>query len=193
MRTVSFAEAIEKALARAMADDPRIIIMGEDVHTIRRNLFVRFGKDRVRAAPISESAFVGAAVTAAMAGLRPVVEVMIVDFICVGVHRALEAAERLQDHGISAGVIDLRTVSPLDRDFVCASVARTGGMLVVDEDYKEFGLSGELAASVMEAGLTVKFARVATEETIPYARHLEEQVLPNTMRIVDAAQRLLND
>ena len=337
MRTISFAEAIEKALARAMAGDPRIIIMGEDVHTIRRNLFVRFGKDRVRAAPISESAFVGAAVTAAMAGLRPVVEVMIVDFIgvaidallnhaakveafsdgqwrvpmvvraacgggygdggqheqslwgwlahipglnivvpsnpadaaglmtaalahpgpviylehklladywldylgsggratvhydvprdgafgpiledwrpvpigravgCrdgndltiisvgVGVHRALEAAERLQDHGISAGVIDLRTVLPLDRDFVCASVARTGGMLVVDEDYKEFGLSGELAASVMEAGLTVKFARVATEETIPYARHLEEQVLPNTMRIVDAAQRLLND
>ena len=44
MHPISFAEAIEKALARAMAEDPRIIIMGEDVHTLRRNLFVRFGR-----------------------------------------------------------------------------------------------------------------------------------------------------
>ena len=73
MRTLSFAAAIEDALLQAMADDDRILIFGEDVHALRRNLYVRFGERRVRPAPISESAFLGAAVGAAMAGLRPVV------------------------------------------------------------------------------------------------------------------------
>jgi len=96
MRTMSFADAIEDALAQAMAQDPRIIILGEDVHTIRRNLFVRFGKERIRATPISESAFVGAAVTAAMAGLRPVVEVMLVDFIAVAMDALLNHASKIE-------------------------------------------------------------------------------------------------
>lgn len=61
---MSFAEAIEDALAQAMAADERVVIVGEDVHMLRVNLFARFGKERVRAAPISESAFVGAAATA---------------------------------------------------------------------------------------------------------------------------------
>jgi pyruvate/2-oxoglutarate/acetoin dehydrogenase E1 component len=90
MRQVTFAEAIESAIAQAMAADPRIIILGEDVHTIRRNLFVRFGSQRVRATPISEGAFVGAAVAAAMGGLHPIVEVVLVDFIgadSTGYHR----------------------------------------------------------------------------------------------------------
>ena len=63
MRTLSFADAIEDALAQAMASDSRIIIFGEDVHTLRLNLYARFGKERVYTTPISESAFVGAAVT----------------------------------------------------------------------------------------------------------------------------------
>ena len=73
MKKMSFADAIESALVGAMDADERIIIMGEDVHTIRRNLYVRFGKQRVRATPISESAFLGAGVAAAMGGLRPIV------------------------------------------------------------------------------------------------------------------------
>jgi len=330
-KTTSFADAIEAALAQAMAADPKIIILGEDVHMLRRNLLVRFGRKRVLPTPISESAFVGAAVAAAMAGLHPVVEVMLVDFmgvamdallnhaakietfsggkwkvplvvraacgggygdggqheqslwgwlahipglvvvvpatpfdagglmlsaleydgpiiylehklladywleflgsggrktvsydiprdgayatipqkwqpvplgkaverrngsdvtivsVGVGVHRALEAAEILHEHGVSAGVIDLRTISPLDRDTVCEAVAKTKRLLVVDEDYQGFGLSGELAAIVLEAGLTPSYARVCTQGTIPYARHLEDQVLPNTQRIVQAA------
>jgi pyruvate dehydrogenase E1 component beta subunit len=91
-----FGEAIETALAQAMADDPRIVILGEDVHTLRRNLFVRFGRERVRAAPISEAAFVGAAVSAAMAGLRPVVEVMMVDFLGVAMDALLNHAAKLE-------------------------------------------------------------------------------------------------
>src|SRR3990172_8273272 len=83
MRSMRFVDAIEDALAVAMAQDSRIVIFGEDVRMLRRNLFIRFGQRRVRDTPISEGAFVGAAVTAAMAGLRPVVEVMMVDFVGV--------------------------------------------------------------------------------------------------------------
>lgn len=110
----------------------------------------------------------------------------------VGVHRALEAAERLrQDHGISAGVLDLRTVSPLDREAVCGETAVTQKLLVVDEDYEGFGLSGELAAVVLEAGIPAKFTRICTETTIPYARHLEDATLPNVERICAAALQLM--
>ena len=57
MRNMTFAQAIEDALAYAMEKDSRIIIMGEDVHMLRVNLYSRFGKERVRSTPISESAF----------------------------------------------------------------------------------------------------------------------------------------
>jgi pyruvate dehydrogenase E1 component beta subunit len=330
-----FTEAIDEALAHAMAGDRRIIVFGEDVPLLRRNLLVRFGPDRVRGTPISESAFLGAGVAAAMAGLRPVVELYMVDFIgvamdallnhaakletfsggtwraplvvrapCgggygdggqheqslwgwlahipglevvvpstpadagglmlaalehdgpvvfleskllsetwleflgsggrrsveydvpaegahgpvprvwepvplgqavlrragedvtlvsvgVGVHRALEAAEALGEEGISAGVLDLRTISPLDKATLCEAVAHTGRLLVVDEDYESFGLSGELAAVVLEAGIPVKYARVCTQTTIPYACHLEDETLPNLARIRTAVEQLM--
>jgi pyruvate/2-oxoglutarate/acetoin dehydrogenase E1 component len=92
--------------------------------------------------------------------------------------------------GIDCEVIDLRSVRPLDRTAVTESVGRTGGLLVVDEDYREFGLSGELAATVLEAGLSPRFARVCVDQTIPYARHLEDRALPNVERIVTAARAL---
>jgi pyruvate dehydrogenase E1 component beta subunit len=336
MRNRKFGDAIEQALAEAMAKDPNIIILGEDVHTLRRNLFVRFGQKRVRHTPISESAFLGAAVGAAMAGLRPVAELIMVDFVAVcvdallnhaakldvfsggrwqcplvvrmacgggygdggqheqslwgwlahipgmsvvvpstpadayglmlsaleqdspviymehklladywleflgsggrktvsfdvpgegaagpiprgtgsvpigeavirrsgtdltivslgvGVHRSLEAAELLESKGISAEVIDLRTVTPLDKDLVCGAVSKTRRLLCVDEDYEQFGLSGELAAIVLEKGLSPSYARVCTRTTIPYARHLEDETLPNVQRIVETASRLVS-
>jgi pyruvate dehydrogenase E1 component beta subunit len=335
MRKLSFAAAIEEALAAAMAADSRIVVFGEDVPMLRRNLLARFGPERVREAPISEAAFVGAAVGAAMGGLRPVVEVMLVDFVgvCVdallnhaakvetfsggrwkvplvvraacgggygdggqheqslwgwlahipglsvvvpstpadaaglmlgsiehdgpvvflehklladywldylgsggrttvsydvpkagaegpvpdehhpiplgqaierregrdstlvsvgvGVHRCLEAADQLEADGISAAVIDLRSVSPLDRETVRESVADTGRLVVVDEDYRDFGLSGELAAALLEAGLDFDYARVCTETTIPYSRELEERTLPSVGRIVEAVRNMM--
>ena len=335
MKTMRFSEAIDSALAQAMREDPRVILLGEDVPLLRRNLLARFGPRRVRGTPISESAFLGAGVAAAMAGLRPVVEMYMVDFLgvtmdallnhaakveafsggqwtapvvvrapCgggygdggqheqslwgwlahipglsvsvpstpadaggmmlaalqhdgpviflehkllsetyleflgsggrrtvhydipaegtrgrvphkwvptplgkaalrrdgshvalvsvgVGVHRALEAAQALEAEGISAAVLDLRTVSPLDAAALCEVVARTGHLLVIDEDYETFGLSGELAAVVVEAGIPFRYARVCTRSTIPYARSLEDQTLPNVDRIRSAARRLL--
>ncbi len=335
MRTSFFTQAVDDALAQAMGEDPDIIVFGEDVPLLRRNLLVRFGPARVRGAPISESAFLGAGVAAAMAGLRPVVELYMVDFlgVCmdallnhaakvetfsggrwsapvvvrapcsggygdggqhgqslwgwlahipglsvvvpstpadagglmlaalrhdgpvvflepkllsetwleflgsggrktvdydvpadgakgsvpdrwepipfgraalrrhggdvtivgvgVGVHRAIEAAYALEAEGISADVLDLRTVAPLDRTAVEASVARTGRLLVVDEDYEAFGLSGELSALVLEAGLPCRYGRVCTRTTIPFARHLEDETLPNAERIRAGVRKLM--
>jgi pyruvate/2-oxoglutarate/acetoin dehydrogenase E1 component len=109
----------------------------------------------------------------------------------MGVHRALEAAQALELEGISAGVLDLRTIAPLDKTAVCEMVAQTGRLLVVDEDYEAFGLSGELAAIVLEAGVYCKYARVCTKTTIPYARALEDQILPNTQRICVSSRKLM--
>ena len=334
-RDTTFAAAIERALAQAMARDERVVVLGEDVRTLRRSLYVRFGGHRVRDAPISEAALLGAALGSAMAGLRPVVEITFVDFVgvaldqllnhaakveafsggrwqapmvvrcaCgggygdagqheqalwgllagipglvvvvpstpadaaglllsaidhpgpvvflehklladywldylggagrpgvtfdvpaagaagpvpqpllpvplgkaalrrdghdvalvslgVGVHRCLEAAEALDGEAVSAAVLDLRSVAPLDRAAVADVARTTGRVVVVDEDYARGGLSGEVAAVLAEEGVDARYARVTTEETIPYARHLEAAVLPNVPRILAAARSLL--
>jgi pyruvate/2-oxoglutarate/acetoin dehydrogenase E1 component len=110
----------------------------------------------------------------------------------VAVHRALAAAERLAtERGAQAAVLDLRSVQPLDREAVAAAVRCSGRLLVVDEDYRDYGLSGELAATVLEAGIAARFARVCVEDTIPYDRRREERALPNVDRILEAATRLL--
>jgi acetoin:2,6-dichlorophenolindophenol oxidoreductase subunit beta len=335
MREMFFTQAVEDALAQAMADDPRIVVFGEDIPLLRRDLLVRFGPKRVLGAPISESAFLGAGVAAAMAGLRPVVELYMVDFVgvaidallnhaakleafsggkwkasvvvrapcsggygdggqheqslwgwlahipgltvivpstpadagglmlaalqhdgptvflepkllsesCleflgsggrktvqydvpaegargevpqkwepvpigksvlrrtgrdvsivsvgVGVHRAGEAADILQKEGISADVLDLRTVCPLDVPSLYEAASRTGRVLVVDEDYEGFGLSGEVAAVLAEKGLSVKYRRVCTRTTIPYSRKLEDETLPSVSRICASARELM--
>lgn len=335
MKTLKFMQAADSALAQAMAQDSSIVLFGEDVRGLRLDLYVRFGPERVRNTPISESAFVGAAVAAAMAGLRPVVELYMVDFLSVAidailnhaskmctfsggtwsapvvvratcgagygdggqhgqslwgwlahipdivvvvpstpadagglmlaalqhdhpviflehvllsenwldflggasrktvtfdtpadgavglvpdtwepilfgrakhlrrgqdlsiislgvsVHRALQAAHLLAEDGIDAEVIDLRTVCPLDVEAICASVSKTGRLLVVDEDYSRFGLTGEVAAVALEAGLNFKYARVATEDTLPYNRALEAAALPNVEKIIRAAVDLM--
>ena len=335
MRSMFFTQAVDDALAQAMAADSRIVVFGEDIPLLRRDLLVRFGPKRILGAPISESAFVGAGVAAAMAGLRPVVELYMVDFagvavdallnhaakleafsggrwkapvvvrapcsggygdggqheqslwgwlahipgltvvvpctpadagglmlaalehdgptiflepkllseswleflgsggrktvqydvppegarghvpqkweplpigkallrrggndvsivsVGVGVHRALQAADVLQKEGISAGVLDLRTIAPLDVSSLCEAAARTGRLLVVDEDYESFGLSGEVAAVLAEKGLSVKYRRICTRATIPYARRLEEEAVPNVERICAGAKELM--
>lgn len=335
MTRLKFGEAIDQSVARAMARDERILVFGEDVPMLRGPLAARFGASRVLAAPISESAFVGAAIGAAMAGLRPIVELMMVDFagvcfdaflnqmsrlrdfsggawtcplvvrtacgggygdagqheqalwglmggipgltvvvpstpadaaglmtaalqhdgpvvflehkllseswleflgrggrdtvtfdvppdgaegevpegmppvpigkavlrregrdltivsLAVGVHRALAAAADLEQRGISCEVIDLRTVRPLDRATLAASAARTRRVLVVDEDYREGGLSGEIAASVLEGGVAPRFARVCLEGTLPYDRAREARALPNVERIRQSALELM--
>jgi 2-oxoisovalerate dehydrogenase E1 component len=85
-RQIAYWQAINEALAEEMAADPSVILMGEDIgvyggaYGATRGLLERFGPDRVRDTPISEAAIAGAAVGAAMNGLRPVMEIMYVDF-----------------------------------------------------------------------------------------------------------------
>jgi pyruvate/2-oxoglutarate/acetoin dehydrogenase E1 component len=123
--------------------------------------------------------------------LRRAGDDVIIVSVGVGVHRAQEAARALETEGISAGVLDLRTISPLDKTAVCEAVAQTGRLLVVDEDYEGFGLSGELSAVVLEAGISCRYARVCTQTTIPYARHLEDQSLPNQQRICASVRQVM--
>jgi pyruvate dehydrogenase E1 component beta subunit len=89
MRELSYSEAIREALAEEMARDASVFVMGEDVGTfggvfgVTGDLMQRFGEDRVRDTPISENAIVGAALGAAMMGMRPVIEIMFGDFLPV--------------------------------------------------------------------------------------------------------------
>ncbi len=85
MRT-TYREALRAALREALKRDPRVFLMGEDVgryggtYAVSKGLLEEFGPERVRDTPLSESAFVGAGIGAAMAGMRPIVEVMTVNF-----------------------------------------------------------------------------------------------------------------
>lgn len=335
MRELGYGEAIDQAIEDAMARDETIVLIGEDAPLLRAPLYARFGADRVLGAPISESAFVAAATGAALGGLRPVVELYMVDFVAValdavlnqmakieafsggtwacplllrapcggwygdggqheqalwgmlasipgltvvapstpadaygltttalshpgpvvlleakllseawleflgsggretvsfdvppegargrvefaavpfgeaavrrggidatlcsvsvGVHRALAAAATLAKEGISCEVVDLRSLRPLDAASVVDSVRRTGALVVIDEDYRECGLSGELAAAVLEAGLAPRYARVCVEDTLPYARAREDAALPNIDRIRAAVASVVAD
>jgi pyruvate dehydrogenase E1 component beta subunit len=336
MPELGYSDAIDLALAEAMAEDDRVLVFGEDVPLLRRDLAARFGPDRVRGAPISESAFVGCAVGAAMADLRPVVEVMLVDFlgVCfdallnhaakfeafsggrwpvplvvrvacgggygdggqheqclwgllagvaglsvvvpsspadaaglmrtalehrgpvvfcehkllseswldwmggasrptvsfdvptagargevpvpieavplgrgrevrsgadlalvsvgVGVHRCLEAADELAADGVEATVVDLRSVSPLDNELLAEVATRCRAVMVADEDYLRFGLSGEVAAVVAGVDQDIKFGRVGVDDVLPYARRLEDAALPDADLISAAAHNLLD-
>jgi len=112
----------------------------------------------------------------------------------LSVHHALDVAERLAPEGIDVEVLDLRSIVPLDREAILASVSQTGRLLVVDEDYQSFGLSGEVIATVAEAGpsLLRHVSRVAVPDVpIPYAHGLEEAVLPSPARIEAAVREAL--
>ncbi|MDA8080395.1 MAG: alpha-ketoacid dehydrogenase subunit beta [Actinomycetota bacterium] len=115
--------------------------------------------------------------------------------LSLSVHHALDAADDLAQHGIDCEVIDLRSLVPLDREAVLESVSKTGRLLVVDEDYQSFGLSGELAAVVAETDprlLKAPVSRLAIPDVpIPYSRTLEYAVLPTMERIVSAAKRVM--
>jgi pyruvate/2-oxoglutarate/acetoin dehydrogenase E1 component len=325
-RKLTMSRAIVEAIDQEMARDPKVFVMGEDVGPYggifgsTTGLLQKYGEDRVRDTPISETAFIGAATGAAAEGMRPIVELMFVDFfgvcmdqiynhlakntymsgggvrlpvvlttaygggyndaaqhsqalygvfahvpglkvvvpsnaydakglmieairddnpvmyffhkglmglgwmtspataatpvpeepytipfgkaelkrtgtdltiVTVGlmVHRALEAAASLEKK-VSIEVIDLRTLVPLDRATVVASVKKTGRLLVVDEDYRSFGLTGELAASVAEADVPLRrYRRLAEPDVpIPYSRPLEQFVFPSAEKIAAAAQ-----
>jgi pyruvate dehydrogenase E1 component beta subunit len=113
------------------------------------------------------------------------------------VHKAVLAAEEVAQDGISAEVLDLRTLVPLDQEAVLRSVARTGRLLVADEDYLSFGLSGEIAALVAEQighiPMKAPVKRLAVPNVpIPYSRPLEQTVIPQVGHISQTLRALVS-
>lgn len=332
-REITFLEAVNEGLNQAMAADDAVIVLGEDIaggaglggrhegamggtFGATRGLLGTFGPARVRDTPISEAGFVGAATGAALAGLRPVVDVMWASFVpycfdqvfnqaakmrymfggqatvplvlrmavgaglrAAGQHsdtlypvfasvpglkvvapstpadakglllraiaddnpvmflehmglyrtkgpvapepyeialgqaaclrsgddvslvavgectlRALTAAEELAGEGISAEVIDVRTIAPLDAETICASVGRTGRAVVVEESPRRCGLAAEIAAVITEntfASLSHPVARVtAANSPVPFSPPLEDAWLPSAADIVAAVRAM---
>ncbi len=115
--------------------------------------------------------------------------------VALSVHRALDAAERLEGEGISAEVIDLRSLVPLDGGAIVDSVRKTHRLLVVDEDYRSFGMTGEVITTAIEGAFDYLDAppqRIAVPDVpIPYSRVLEQFVLPDADDIVAGAKSLL--
>ena len=109
--------------------------------------------------------------------------------------KTVEAAEVLAEDGISAEVIDLRTLRPLDTETLLESLSRTHRAVIVDEGWRSGGIAAEIMARLMEQGfydLDAPVARVCSEEVpIPYAKHMEEAAIPQVPKIVAAAREVV--
>ena len=113
----------------------------------------------------------------------------------VTTHHAVAAAKALAKEGVSAEVIDLRAIAPLDRETVRASVRKTGRLVVVDDDYESLGVSAEVIAAACE-DRTVRWKsaprRVAFPDVpIPFSAVLEQGLLPDTEKLLAEARRVL--
>ena len=319
---ITYREAVARGIAQEMRRDPTVVCLGEDIGAAEGvfkttvGLFAEFGPERVWDTPISEQAIVGAAMGAAMTGLRPVAEIMFSDFLAccfdyvaneipkmrymtggqvavplvirtanggglgfgaqhsqavenwplavpglkivapstpadmIGlmasairsddpvlvfehkgllaskgeppegddhvvplgsaevrrqgddvtlvalastVPTALDAAERLSDDGVSAEVIDLRCLIPLDARTVLDSVARTSRLVIVEENPYQGGWGGTLASIVAEEGfydLDAPIRRVASEcVPLPFAADLEDVIIPTVDRLTEVVRK----
>ena len=322
MAELTYRDAVAAAIAQEMERDERVVFLGEDVAAAGGvfkstvGLFERFGPKRVRDTPISEQAIIGAAMGAAMTGLRPIAEIMFSDFFAVCwdmianeiakarymtagqislplvirtangfgsrfgaqhsqsvenwamaipglkvvapstpadvkglfaaavrdpdpviffehkglyatkgevpdgeyvdrlgtarvlrqgsdvtlvalaamVPRALQAAEKLQgEHGISATVVDLRSLVPLDTRTLLAETKKTGRLYTVEENPRLCGWGAEIASIVAEEGffdLDGPIVRITTPHVpLPAADALEDNAVPTVQRIVDTVVR----
>jgi acetoin:2,6-dichlorophenolindophenol oxidoreductase subunit beta len=126
MAEISMSRAINQALDQALAADPTVIILGEDVADpaggalkLTRGLSTRYGAARVRDTPISETAIVGAAICAALDGLRPVAEIMFMDFLMVCMDQVANHAAKLRymSGGRTGVPLTIRTVVAAGRSF----------------------------------------------------------------------------
>ena len=106
----------------------------------------------------------------------------------------LDAAEGLEKDGVSAEVLDLRTLLPMDADAIVATAKKTGKVLIVHEDTKTGGIAGEISAILNERAfeyLDGPVLRVtAPDAPVPYSAPLEDYVLPNAAKVLEAARRL---
>ncbi len=322
-RRIMYREAVAEAIAEEMRRDDKIFVMGEDVaisggvYKATRGLLAEFGPERVRNTPLAEVSIAGAATGAAMAGARPVAEIMHIDFTGVAgdiflnqmpkmhyktngqvsvplvvrtqqgvghsngctqsqsleslfthipgykvvcpstpydvkgllksairdnnpvmfiehkalyqtkgevpeeeytiplgladvkregtdatiitysrtVKMALEAAEKLANEGISAEIVDIRTLVPLDFDTIAASVKKTGHVVIAHESCGRTGYGAEIAAEIQEKlfdELDAPILRVCGADIpVPNATEAELASIPSADRIADAVRRIV--
>lgn len=110
------------------------------------------------------------------------------------VHETMQAAQRLDQEGVSAEVIDVATLRPLDMDTILASVVRTGRCIIVTEAPRAGSFASEIAANLAEHGLLSLFApvmRVASYDVVVPLSRLEGLYMPTTERILDAVRKCL--
>ena len=99
---LTYRDAMREAIRQALATDPRVFVMGEDVadyggtYAVTKGLYQEFGRDRVRNTPLSESGFVGAGIGAALGGMRPIVEIMTVNFSLLALDQIVNTAATLR-------------------------------------------------------------------------------------------------
>jgi len=322
--TLTYAKALNQALIEEMERDDSVFVCGEEVakwggsFTVTMGLLDRFGEKRVRDTPISEEGIVGLGIGAAMAGLKPVVEIMTVNFIMLAmdqivnhmaklrymsggqvtvplvirtpgggglqmgsqhsqslesmfvhvpglvvmapsnpydakgmlktairdnnpvlfiehesiyntksevpedeyfvpigkadvkrqgdditiighlkmVNVALEAAKRLEsEYGISAEVIDPRTLAPLDTQTLVQSVKKTGKAVIVQECWPHCSVGTDMAYTIMSEAFDYLDAPVKVISSancpFPYSRQLEQMALPNVGTVIDAVKQML--
>src|SRR6516165_5025808 len=160
--TLNFIQAINMALDEAMTLDPNVIVLGEDVADeqeggiagVTKGLSTKYGRNRVRSTPISEQAIMGAAIGSAIVGMRPVAEIMLMNFTTVGMDMIVNHAAKLRfmSGGQTNVPIVIRTMTGAGissagqhSDFLEAWFAHTPGMKVVmpsnPEDAKGLMLS----------------------------------------------------
>ena len=112
------------------------------------------------------------------------------------VHVAMNAASTLEGQGISAEVVDPRTMVPLDKETLVASVAKTGRALIIDEGYQRFGVTGELASVVYEGAFDYLEAPVvrigAMDVPVPFTKPLEDETIPAENDVVAAVAGMMN-
>jgi pyruvate/2-oxoglutarate/acetoin dehydrogenase E1 component len=323
MREITYSQALNEALRICLTEDERVVLLGEDIgcyggiFQVTKGLQTEFGPDRVVDTPISEAGFVGASVGAALTGMRPVTEIMFIDFttVCmdmiinqmakmhymfggkgkvpmvlrvnIGAGRgtaaqhsqsfhsifmhipglfvaapstpydakgllieavkndnpvifvehkrlyntrgmvpeesyripfgkaevkragkdvtvfathalvlsALEAAEEAAKDGIDVEVIDPRTLSPLDKDTLIASVKKTGRLLVADEDNKTCGVAAEVSAIVAEEAIEYLKAPIlrncSPDTPVPFSPPLEKAFMFGKDRLLESVRRLM--
>jgi len=326
MKTITYTQSIREAFDEELARDPRVFVMGEDIGKYwggamgeLQGLFAKYGPERIRETPISETAIMGGAIGAAVTGMRPVAWLYFTDFLgvcgdemmnqltnmrymfgakakvpvtitaysgagvsaaaqhskCVeglmmsipglkivsagtpydekgllksairddnpvlvshhklliftGVkgevpdgeytiplgkadikragkdvtivawalmmHRALAAAKKLEAEGISVEVVDPRTLVPLDKEAILNSVAKTGKLVIVDEEPKMGSAACSIAAVVAEEGfdcLKKPIKLVCAPDTpVPFSPPLEKFWMPSEERIIQAVKEIM--
>jgi pyruvate dehydrogenase E1 component beta subunit len=325
MAVMTYRQALNQTLGEELARDPNVLLMGEEIgkfegsYKITAGLLAKFGPKRVVDMPIAEMGFVGLAAGAAMLGLRPVVEIMTINFILMAVDQvvnhaskihymfggqakvplvirtpsggvgqlgathsqsfenwfaycpgikvvapstpydakgllrasirdddpvvfieslplydtkgevpeqddytvrigvadvkrqgtdvtvvsysrmtyvAMQVAKKLEEEqGISVEVVDLRSLRPLDRKTIVESVKKTNRVVVIEEDWRSYGIGAEVAATIQEEAfdyLDAPVRRVAgLEVPLPYAEHLSRASKPDAQDLIDAIRLTL--